>query len=57
MTNHDVFLSFRISTKCSWRNLIKFIKRNLNYIRLHLNKGKNGVSIVIAHEQGFKQVF
>jgi hypothetical protein len=41
MTHHEVILSLRISTKCSWRNLVKILKRNLIYIRLHLNKGKN----------------
>jgi hypothetical protein len=29
-----------------------FFKRNLNYIMLFINKGKNGISIVITHEQG-----
>jgi hypothetical protein len=52
MTNHEVFSYFRISTKCSWRNLVKFLKRNLICIRLHLNKGKNEISMVITHEQG-----
>jgi hypothetical protein len=32
--------------------LLKFLKRNLNLIRLHLNKGKNRNSMVISHEQG-----
>jgi hypothetical protein len=50
MGNHEVTLSFRISTKCSWRNFVKFFKRNLNYIRLYLNKGKSGISMVITHE-------
>jgi hypothetical protein len=44
MTSHEVILSFRISIKCSWRNLVKFFKRNLNYIRLYLNKGKSRTS-------------
>jgi hypothetical protein len=52
MTNHEVVLSFRINTKCSWRNHVNFFKRNLNYIRLHLNKGKSGISMAITHEQG-----
>jgi hypothetical protein len=47
-----MILCFSISTKCSWRNHVKFFERNLNYIRLHLNKGKNGISMVITHEQG-----
>jgi hypothetical protein len=51
MTNHEVILSFRINTKCSWRNLVKFFKRNLNYIRLLLNNAKNGISMVITQEQ------
>jgi hypothetical protein len=57
MTNHEVILSFRISTKCSWRNLVKFFKRNLNYIRLYLNKVKSGISLVITHEQGVLTIF
>jgi hypothetical protein len=57
MTKHVVFLCFRISTKCSLRNLVKFIKRNLNCIRLYLNKGKNGIFMVITHEQGFLTSF
>jgi hypothetical protein len=57
MTNHEVTLCFRISTKCSWRNLVKLFKRNLNYIRLYLNKGKSGISMVIAHEQGILTSF
>jgi hypothetical protein len=31
--------------------MLSSFKRNLTYIRLHLNKGKNGISMVIAHEQ------
>jgi hypothetical protein len=27
-----------------------FFKRNLNYIRLHINKGKNRISMVKTHE-------
>jgi hypothetical protein len=52
MTNHEVILCFRINTKCSWRNLVKFFKGNLNYVRLSLNKGKSGISMVITDEQG-----
>jgi hypothetical protein len=43
MTKLEVILSFRMSTKCSWRNL--------DYIRLHLNKAKNGISMAITHEE------
>jgi hypothetical protein len=32
--------------------LLSPFKRNLTYIRLHLNKGKNRNYMVIAHEQG-----
>jgi hypothetical protein len=32
-------------------NLVKFLKGNLNCIRLYLNKGKIGNSMVITHEQ------
>jgi hypothetical protein len=53
MTNHEVILSFRISTKCPWRNLVKVFKRNLIFIRLYLSKGKNRISMFITHEQGF----
>jgi hypothetical protein len=37
---------------CSCWILVKFFKGNLTYIRLYLNKGKNGISMVITHEQG-----
>jgi hypothetical protein len=37
---------------CSYWILVTFFKRNLNYIRLYLNKAKNRISIVITHEQG-----
>jgi hypothetical protein len=50
MTNYEVILCSRINTKCSWRNLVKFFNRKLNYIRLHLNRSKNGISMVITHE-------
>jgi hypothetical protein len=33
-------------------NLVKFLKRNLNYIRSCVNKSKMGISMVITHEQG-----
>jgi hypothetical protein len=36
---------------CSWRNLVKVFKRNLVFIRLYLGKGKNGISMVITHEE------
>jgi hypothetical protein len=47
-----VILSFRISTKYSCRILVMILKENINNLRLHWNKVKNGNSIVIAHEQG-----
>jgi hypothetical protein len=53
MADHEVFLCLRINTKCSWCNLVMFFKRNLNYIRLYLNKGKNGISMVILMNGGF----
>jgi hypothetical protein len=31
---------------------VKFLKRSLNYIRLYLNKCKNGIFMAITHEQG-----
>jgi hypothetical protein len=52
MTNHEVIYSFRIGTKRSWQNLVKFLKRNLNCIRLYLTRAKNGNFKVITHEQG-----
>jgi hypothetical protein len=51
MTNHEVIHGFRIGNRCSWRNLVKFLKRNLNCIRFYLIREKNGNSMVIAHEQ------
>jgi hypothetical protein len=51
MTNHEVSLSFRINTKCSWRKLIKFLNRNLNCIRFYLTRAKMEISMVITHEQ------
>jgi hypothetical protein len=53
MTEHEVILRLKIRTKCSCRNLVKFFKRNLTYIRLHLNKGKNGISMAIHMNRGF----
>jgi hypothetical protein len=37
--------------------LLKFFKRNLNYIRLNLNKGKFGILMVITHEHGGSNKF
>jgi hypothetical protein len=31
--------------------LLSSFKRNLKYIRINLNKGKNGISMVITHEE------
>jgi hypothetical protein len=52
MTKHEVISSLRRNTKCSWLNLAKFFKRNLNYIRLYLNRGRNRISMLITLEQG-----
>jgi hypothetical protein len=57
MTNHEVILSLRISTKCSWGDLVKFLKRNLTFIRLYLNKAKGENSMVITHEHGVQIIF
>jgi hypothetical protein len=57
MTKLEVILSFRRSTNCSCIIIVKILKENLNYLRLHLNKGKNGNSIVITHEQGILTSF
>jgi hypothetical protein len=51
MTNHETIYCFRISTKRSWRNLVKLANRNLNCIRFYLTRAKNGISMVITHEQ------
>jgi hypothetical protein len=51
MTNHEVIYDFRMGTKCSWRNLIKFQKINLNCIRFYLTRAKMEISKVITHEQ------
>jgi hypothetical protein len=57
MTNQEVILILRISTKCSWGNLVKFLKRNLTFIRLYLNRPKGEKSMVITHEQVVLTIF
>jgi hypothetical protein len=57
MTNHEVILNRRINTKCSCWILVKFLKRNLIYIRLHMNKAKMENFMVITHEQGGSNIF
>jgi hypothetical protein len=52
MTNHEVIYGFRINTKRSWRNLVMFLKRNLNCIRFYLTRAKMEISKVITHELG-----
>jgi hypothetical protein len=32
--------------------LLSSLKESLNYLRLYIDKGKNGISMVITHEQG-----
>jgi hypothetical protein len=51
MTHHEVIYGFRMSTKCSWQNLIKFLKRNLNCIKFYLTREKMEISKVITHER------
>jgi hypothetical protein len=51
MTNHEVIYDFRMGTKCSWRNLVKLQKINLNCIRFYLTWAKMEISKVITHEQ------
>jgi hypothetical protein len=51
MTNHEVIYDFRMGTKCSRQNLIKFEKINLNCIRFYLAREKIEISKVITHEQ------
>jgi hypothetical protein len=50
MTNHEVIYGFRMDARCSWRNLVKFLKRNLNCIRFYLIRAKMEISKVITHE-------
>jgi hypothetical protein len=57
MIKHEVILSLRISTKYSRGNLVKFLERNLAFIRLHLNKVKGENSMVITHEHGVLIIF
>jgi hypothetical protein len=51
MTNHEVIYGIRMGTRCSWRNLVKFVKRNLNCIRFYLTRAKIEISKVITHGQ------
>jgi hypothetical protein len=51
MTHHEVIYDFRMGTRCSRRNLIKFLKRNLNCIRFYLTRAKLEICRVITHEQ------
>jgi hypothetical protein len=51
MTYHEVINGFRMSIKCSWLNLIMFLKRNLNCIRFYLTRAKMEISNVITHER------
>jgi hypothetical protein len=51
MTHREEIYGFRMGTKCSWQNLVKFLKRNLNYIRFYLTRAKMEISKVITHER------
>jgi hypothetical protein len=51
MTHREVIYGFRMGTKCSWQNLVMFLKRNLNYIRFYLTRAKMEISKVITHER------
>jgi hypothetical protein len=51
MINHEVIYGFRMGTKCSWRNLVKFQKIKINCIRFYLTRAKMEISKVITHEQ------
>jgi hypothetical protein len=53
MTHHEVIYGFRMGTKCSWRNLVKYLKRNLNCIRFYLTRAKIEISKVILMNNGF----
>jgi hypothetical protein len=51
MTKHEVISSLKVRYYVHVGSLLSSFKRNLNYIRLYLNKSKNGNSILITHEQ------
>jgi hypothetical protein len=51
MINDEVIYGFSMGTKCSLRNLVKFLERNLNCIRFYLTRAKMEISKVITHEQ------
>jgi hypothetical protein len=51
MTNHGVIYGISMGTKCSWRNLVKFLKGNLNCISFYITRAKLEFSKVISHEQ------
>jgi hypothetical protein len=51
MNNYEVIYDFSMDTKCSWRNIAKFLKRNRNYIRFYLIRAKTKICKVITHEQ------
>jgi hypothetical protein len=51
MTNHDVIYGFRLGTKHSRRNLIKFLEGNLNCIRFYLTRVTIEIFKVITHER------
>jgi hypothetical protein len=51
MINHEVIYGFRMGTRCSWQNLVKFLKRNLNRIRFYLTRAKMEIYMVITLEQ------
>jgi hypothetical protein len=52
MTNHEVILGLRGSTKCSWWNFVKIFKRNFNYKMSLLKQDQNGNTMVITYEHG-----
>jgi hypothetical protein len=51
MTHREVIYGFGMGTKCSWQNLVMFLKKNLNYIRFYLTRAKMEISKVITHER------
>jgi hypothetical protein len=49
--NHEVIYGFRMGTRCSRQDLVKFPKEKLNCNSFYLIRAKLEFSIAITHEQ------
>jgi hypothetical protein len=49
--NHEVIYRFRMGTRCSRRDLVKFPKGKLNCNSFYLTRAKLEFFIAITHEQ------